>query len=488
MKIKNIMQGLKSQNNYIPHIPAQVKKNHIQEKWDIWVKMSILVFITYVLVFFITSIFKHTDFLNNIKYSHDIWFSISIVYVGIYYCINLWRIYLWWRYRPLATVNDEELPYISVVIPAYNEGSLVKDSIRSVVQNNYPENKLQIIAVDDGSTDNTWHFIQEAVSESKGRVESIRQAVNKGKRHALYAAFQQAKGEVWVTIDSDSIIEKNALRNGVSPIVRDKKIGLVAGCVKVLNQNDSFITRLLKVQFVMSFSFSRAYQSMIRGLLTTPGALTFYRASAVKPVLQKWLFQSFMGVSCRTGEDRAMTNLITAQGFHSFYQSTAIVWAEMPTTYSGMTKMILRWDRSNIRETMILMSYIFKPFRRDYLWGFRINSVMLATTLVMPYIIIAHSYVLILTSFYWMLHHFVIVTLFSIPLAIIYYCIERDSDFIWIIAYNFFWFFSCQWIMPFAFLTIKRQGSWMTRTSSTPQNDKLNLNPVNSNPNYAKKV
>jgi hyaluronan synthase len=395
----------------------------------------------------------------------SLWIWTLAVYGLVHYAALVWRIWLWSGYRPMATVEESQLPSVTVIIPAYNEGPLVQDSIRSVAQSRYPSERLQVIVVDDGSTDDTWEHIQNAASAAPVPVTTIRQPRNMGKRHALYTGFQQASGDIWVTVDSDSILHPDALRNGVSPLLRDQRIGLVAGCVKVLNRNDSLITRFLKVQFVLSFTFSRAYQSQIRGLLTTPGALSIYRASAVKPVLETWLHQTFLGVPCLTGEDRSMTNLITAQGFHSFFQSNAVVWAQMPSKYMGMAKMYLRWARSNVRETLVLLSFLFKPFRKDYVWAFRINSALITTTLIVPYLLIFNSYYLLLTSPSWLFKHAVIVAVFSIPMAAIYFRSERDSDFAWVIAYEFFWVMTCQWIMPYAFLTCRRQGAWITRES-----------------------
>jgi len=393
----------------------------------------------------------------------SLWFWSMALYGGMHYAVMVWRICLWLSYRPMPPIDEAELPTISVIIPAYNEGALVRKSIDSVTHSDYPRHKLQVIAVDDGSSDDTWDYICAAASDAPLKVITLRQPVNNGKRHALYAGFQKATGEVWVTVDSDSILEPDALRNGVGPLVRDKRIGLVAGNVKVLNRNDSLITRFLKVSFILSFAFSRAYQTQIRGLLTTPGALSIYRASAVKPVLEKWINQTFLGVPCLTGEDRSMTNFICAQGYHSFFQSTAVVWAKMPSTYNGMVKMFLRWARSNIRETLVLLSYLFKPFRTDYLWGFRINSVLIASTLIVPYFLIVHSYYLLLTNPFWLFRYMVMVAIMSIPMAAIYFRNERDSDFAWVLAYEFFWILACQWIMPYAFLTCRRQGAWITR-------------------------
>ena len=445
----------------------EIWQAQIPKGWEKWIKGTIIAAAGLLLMAAIWTgvIPKIFRVIPNVPLG-NLWYWSLAVYGLIHYAAMIWRICLWLSYRPMPPIDESQLPTVSVIIPAYNEGSLVRKSIDSVTHSDYPRHKLQVIAVDDGSSDDTWEHIHAAASEAPIKVVTLRQPFNKGKRHALFAGFQKATGEVWVTVDSDSVIEPDALRNGVVPLVRDKRIGLVAGNVRVLNRNDSVFTRFLKVSFILSFTFSRAYQTQIRGLLTTPGALSLYRASAVKPVLEKWMNQTFLGVPCLTGEDRSMTNLICAQGYHSFFQSTAVVWAKMPTSYAGMAKMFLRWARSNIRETWVLLSYLFKPFRSEYLWGFRINSVLIASTLVIPYFLIVHSYYLLLTNPFWLFRYMIMIAIMSIPMAAIYYRNERDSDLAWVLAYEFFWIFACQWIMPYAFVTCRRQGAWITRGES----------------------
>jgi hyaluronan synthase len=446
----------------------EIWQGQIPAPWEKWAKGAIISAAILLLIATAwTGVFpKIFRLVPNVPLG-NIWVWSLAGYGMIHYAALVWRICLWLSYRPMPPIDEAELPTVSVIIPAYNEGSLVRKAIDSVTRSHYPHHKLQVIAVDDGSTDDTWEHICTAVAEAPVKVTTLRQQKNRGKRHALYAGFQKATGEVWVTVDSDSIVEPDALRNGVGPLVRDKRIGLVAGNVKVLNRNDSIFTRFLKVSFILSFAFSRAYQTQIRGLLTTPGALSIYRASAVKPVLEKWMSQTFLGVPCLTGEDRSMTNLICAQGYHSFFQSTSVVWSKMPSTYSGMAKMFLRWARSNIRETMVLLGYLFKPFRTDYLWGFRINSVLIASTLVVPYYFIAHSYYMLLTNPLLLYRYLIVIAVMSVPMALIYSRNERDSDFAWVVAYEFFWIFACQWIMVYAFLTCHRQGTWITRGETT---------------------
>ena len=460
--MSSMMSSLKPKTAYPEIWQAQIPK-----EWEKWVKGMIVAAAGLLLVAAVWSgvipeIFR---VIPNVPLGNPWYWSLA-VYGMIHYAAMIGRICLWLSYRPMPPIDGSELPTVSVIIPAYNEGSLVRQSIDSVTHSDYPRDRLQVIAVDDGSSDDTWEHIRAAASEAPIKVITLRQPFNKGKRHALFAGFQKATGEVWVTVDSDSVIEPDALRNGVVPLVRDKRIGLVAGNIRVLNRNDSVFTRFLKVSFILSFTFSRAYQTQIRGLLTTPGALSIYRASAVKPVLEKWMSQTFLGVPCLTGEDRSMTNLVYAQGYHSFFQSTAVVWSKMPTTYQGMAKMFLRWARSNIRETWVLLTYLFKPFRSEYLWGFRINSVLIASTLVIPYFLIVHSYYLLLTNPFWLFRYMIMIAIMSVPMAAIYYRNERDSDFAWVLAYEFFWIFACQWIMPYAFLTCRRQGAWITRGES----------------------
>ena len=111
------------------------------------------------------------------------------------------RIWFACRYRSYAPLPDEGLPTVTVVIPAYNEGRQVLDTVRSVMNSHYPIEKMQVICVDDGSKDDTWQWMKIAKQEFSWRVRLIRQPFNRGKRHALMAGFSQANGKVYVTID-----------------------------------------------------------------------------------------------------------------------------------------------------------------------------------------------------------------------------------------------------------------------------------------------
>lgn len=91
----------------------------------------------------------------------------------------VWRIILiLFYYRPAEACSDEELPVCPVIVPAYNEGKQVLETVQSIASSDYPAEKLPIIAVDDGSTDDTWHWVQMAAREFPDRVLTRRQPVN----------------------------------------------------------------------------------------------------------------------------------------------------------------------------------------------------------------------------------------------------------------------------------------------------------------------
>src|SRR5690606_14307833 len=138
-----------------------------------------------------------------------------------------YNLYLYLRYKPISSVTNEDLPTVTVIVPAYNEGKQVWATLMSLAKSDYPAHKLQLLAIDDGSKDDTWEWMQKAKQDLGDRVSIYQQPVNKGKRHALYRGFHLGTGEVFVTVDSDSEVTADTLRNLVSPFVTNEKCGAV---------------------------------------------------------------------------------------------------------------------------------------------------------------------------------------------------------------------------------------------------------------------
>lgn len=329
-----------------------------------------------------------------------------------------------------------------------------------------PAGRLELVIVDDGSTDDSWLHILRGARAAGGRIKvtTLRHVTNMGKRHALHLGFSRGRSDVFVTVDSDSVLHPEAIRNGASALVRDRRVGCVAGCVEVLNPRASLITRFLKCSFSLSFKFVRAYQNEFRGVFCTPGALSFYRAAFVRKVADEWVNQRFLGQACTTGEDRAMTNLFLREGWLTAYQGNSKVFSKMPETFSGMCRMFLRWARSNIRETVVLFGFLFRRFRGAFLYAFRLNIFLATLSLVLPPIFVAGSLMLLVTRDGYALNQFLAVMVYSLSVAVIYYMNERDTDWVWLIVYELMWVSCLWWIIPYAFASLRNTG-WLTRSS-----------------------
>lgn len=370
------------------------------------------------------------------------------------------RTALWFRYRAAPPATEAEAPTLTVVVPAYNEGAMVGKTIDSLAAARYPRERLEIFAVDDGSRDDTWQHIRRAAARHPGLVTAVRLPSNQGKRAALATGFRRARGDVLVTVDSDCVVERDTLLALVGPL-RAPRVGAVAGKVTVLNRREGLIPRMLAVRYVLSFDFLRAVQSTYGTVYCCPGALTAYRGSAVRGVLDRWLGDTFLGVPCTYGEDRALTNLLLAAGLDTVYQRTAVVRTVVPTTYARLCRMYLRWDRSYVREELRWARIVWRrPLRARALALFETTlanlrfPVYYASLALLGSLVAAHPLVIVRLA--------VVMGVFSAFNMLYYLRSERSGDFVYGLLYPYFALLALSWIFPYAALTVRARG-WLTR-------------------------
>lgn len=375
----------------------------------------------------------------------------------------VYNLFLYFKYKPIESVSDELLPTVTVIVPAYNEGKLVWQTLKSIAASDFPEAKLQLLAIDDGSKDDTWYWMQEAKKQLGDRLTILQQPKNQGKRHALYRGFNLGTGDVFVTIDSDSIIKTDTLRNLVSPFVTNENCGAVAGNVRVLNNKKAILPKMLNVSFVMSFEFVRSVESMLGTVLCTPGALAAYRKDAVFACLPEWIDQKFMGQPSDIGEDRAMTNMILKQGHHVLFQKNAYVLTDVPEKYQGLYKMFIRWGRSNVRENLMMAKFVFKNFRKESKFGARLLFLnqFLTITMTIPFLffmlffIVTHPILFVSSTLLGIL----IVSSFPV----LFYAKRHNlSEALWAYSYSVLYTFGLFWIAPYSIITAGKRG-WLTR-------------------------
>lgn len=261
----------------------------------------------------------------------------------------------WIAYRPAKAIEDDNaLPTLTAVIPAYNEGKFIRFALSSILQSDYPKQKIRVVAVDDGSSDDTWdHIVAMKPAFDAAKVDFVphRHEVNKGKRAGIQTGFGLAKGDVIVSLDSDSVLERQTLRNLVAPLVRDPTVGGVAGYLSALNVGtgkNQVVPRMLDVLYDMSGNIPRSAQSQAGNSVTIlPGALSAFRAEAVRPLLPKLNSSSFRGKPLRHGEDIELTLGLLQSGWGTTYQSNAVVHTTAPDTARRAFLMYTRWERSS---------------------------------------------------------------------------------------------------------------------------------------------
>ena len=379
-------------------------------------------------------------------------------------------------YKPVTEWKDGmPLPGCTVIVPAYNEGEHVAYTLRSLLKSDYPKDKLEIIAVNDGSKDDTWNWIKLAAGESDGLIKAINLEKNGGKKHALYRGFHEAKHELVLTIDSDSIVRPDTISKLILPF-SDPKVAVSAGIVRVRNLNQGFIPRILDVCFVFSCDFMRSAQSVIGAVLCSPGAISGYRKSALLPLLDEWLNQTFLGEPSNIGEDRALTSLLLRNGYHTVLQSNALVDTCVPTDYPQLCRTLIRWTRGDVREGLLMIKHFFRKFdltdmRRTVLQFnlfCQLFGLLMAFLIVpcMLYTFIAYSHNLPFIISYT----FVTTWMWATIPAVLYARRETPLKAIWAFIYSTFSLLALSWVCIYSWFTMKN-SNWLTRDISSKENE-----------------
>lgn len=246
--------------------------------------------------------------------------------------------------------DDTFEPTVTVVVPLFNEGKQIYDTVQSLLALDYPESKLSIIVVDDCSTDDSWDWARKAAAENP-RVEAIQNPHNMGKRRGINHAVRRANTELIVSVDSDVIVEKSAVRQLVRRFT-EKKIAAVGGRVHVLNANENWLTRMQAIKYWFGYEYMKDIEKAFKSVMCLSGCLTAYRREVLielEPILEN---RRLFGVEIKYGEDRFLTRQIVKRGYQTVFTLDAVCWTVAPKTLNGYFNQQLRWRRSNIIDLL----------------------------------------------------------------------------------------------------------------------------------------
>lgn len=275
-------------------------------------------------------------------------------------------------------------PTITIVVPLFNEGRSIYDTIISLVELEYPRDKLEIIVIDDCSTDDSYEWSCKAASEH-ANVRILRNAHNMGKRKGINAAVRASSAEIVVSVDSDVIVYPTALRQLVARFT-SPEVAAVGGRIHVSNPNYNWLTKLQTIKYYFGQEHLKNLERSLDQVMCLSGCLTAYRRSVLielEPILED---RNILGIAIKYGEDRYLTHQIVKHGYKTRMTMAAMCFTKAATTMRGYFNQQLRWKRSNIADFIIGLGHAWKLHPLICLQYLS----MLLLVLVYPFVIVTH--------------------------------------------------------------------------------------------------
>lgn len=245
-------------------------------------------------------------------------------------------------------------PTVSILLPCFNEGPDVYNSIRTILECDYPADKFEVIATDDCSRYDSWEWIQKAAADFPGRVIARRNPENMGKSRTLIGASHLSTSDIIIVIDSDCIFAKDTIRELVS-CFSAPKMGIVGGKVGVRNPNSTSLTQVQTYAYFLAFDLWKTYENWTKSVTCVGGYLLAIRRHLFEQIEPRILARNWFGVEVAEGEDRYITHHALLLGYDTYVNTNARCWTNAPEKYSQFFKQQYRWRKSGVRD--LFMTY-----------------------------------------------------------------------------------------------------------------------------------
>jgi len=284
--------------------------------------------------------------------------------------------------------------HVAVLIPAYNEDDgYLRLSLESILAQSRKPGSVHV--VDDGSTDTEYAAVRKWWREEARRAgiaTTWQRVPNGGKRHAQGHAIRiTPEAHVYVTVDSDSCLDKNALQELLLPLA-DRKVMSVAGVIMATNNRGPQAPRLMSrsrearrqyrrqrmtwplykmmcrvtdLWLVTSQLVDRSSLSAVGSVMVNSGPLAAYRAEIVRENLDGYLNETFAGKPVNLSDDSLLT-LYALQRGKTVQQPTAFAFSAMPEKYNHLQRMYLRWMRGSTIRSLWRLRYL--PLNKLAYW------------------------------------------------------------------------------------------------------------------------
>ncbi len=272
--------------------------------------------------------------------------------------------YFGWTHAVRPKSGPPPTPLVSVLLPAFNEQDRIRATLESLLASSYPY--LEIIVIDDGSTDDTFAVASAFVGERHGFRVRVLHKPNGGKSTALNLGFRESHGPLVMCVDADSRVERNAIRR-LAAAFADQRVGAAGGQVRVRNRG-STLTRLQALEYALMNGIPRLAQSNFAHVLIAPGPVAMFRRSVLQDIWKTWRDEdNEEKPDARRlngpwehdtfAEDCDVTLNTLLLGNRVIFEPAAISFTTSPSWLLPLLNQRYRWTRGNIQA-------VYKSWRR----------------------------------------------------------------------------------------------------------------------------
>ncbi|CAJ1184929.1 hypothetical protein CPR19092_LGOLGGFK_00848 [Companilactobacillus paralimentarius] len=276
----------------------------------------------------------------------------------------------------------EQAPFVSILVPAHNEGIVIVKTVLSLLSFDYPQDRYEVIVINDNSSDNSADLLknlQDQFGEARLKVINTDKVTGgKGKSNALNIGLKSAKGSIISIYDADNTPEHGALRILVAELLSDDKLAAVIGKFRTRNKNATLLTRFINIETLSFQWMAQAGRQQLFHLCTIPGTNYVIRRSVIEKV-GGWDVKAL-------AEDTEISFRVYQMGYRIKFQPRAVTWEQEPQTLDVWFHQRTRWVKGNIyviiKNAKLLFQKKGRPIRFDLLYFLTIYF-LLMTSLVL---------------------------------------------------------------------------------------------------------
>lgn len=310
----------------------------------------------------------------------------AIYIISLYFVIFWSIVYLSGGANPQKRRKLDDYPYLTIAIPAWNEGKYIKAAMESVFSLDYPKNRFEMIIIDDGSTDNTYEAAKNTIKKHPQFNVTLITKKNEGKGVAMNLALSKAKGDYFISLDGDSHIEPSAIKK-LLPYFTSQDIAAVLPCMKVSNPKN-LLEKIQWYEYIVNMYYKKI-MGHLDCIFVAPGPFSVFRTHVLREV------GGFAKENLT--EDLEMTLRLQKNHYRILQAMDVYVYTNVPNTMKQLYRQRNRWFKGSFFNALAYKDMMFNKNYGDF--GIVQMPVLLVSGLMSMILILSAIYYFIKPKF-----------------------------------------------------------------------------------------